>query len=178
MKTSEMKPMLCNTKVVQNILADRQTQDRRPIKPQPIEYADRIVYKISKGSTLSIPKPDAALPINARYEIGDILYVRETFWQWGRYVKLNTKTKTGRLKETFEPISPPKTFIGICFAHTGTTIYKPESRYRAGYHKRPSIFMPKEIARIFLKVISVEVKLGEDGIWYLITEYEKLQNKH
>lgn len=30
-----MKPLLCNTQVVQNILAGRQTQDRRPIKPQP-----------------------------------------------------------------------------------------------------------------------------------------------
>jgi len=150
-----MKPLLCNKQVVQNILAGRQTQDRRPIK-------------FKKGLGEFVDKDDAWQwavhnSTGPKYQVGDVLYVREAFWQWGSYqTTTETCNKLDRPKERFAPAEPPKHIVPHLFFQPGSTVIKPVDRYHLGYHKRPSIFMPKELARIFLKVTAVRVERIQD----------------
>lgn len=86
-----MKPILCNTQVVQNILAGRQTQDRRPMRVQPGEregtevgdvYFDPISGKVFKAVESTGRNKRAAgiltpKEIKPKYQVGEVLYVRE-----------------------------------------------------------------------------------------------------
>ena len=68
-----------------------------------------------------------------QYKVGDILYVRETWAAWSRA----------------DGIAP-------------TLHYKADGESLPGVKWRPSIHMPKEAARIFLKVKNVEVERLQD----------------
>lgn len=123
-----MKPILFNTQMVQAILEGRKTQTRRVVK-------DAYAYDIDVDGSL-ISKADAYgdhyLPQEwAQYKVGDILYVRET---WG---------------------------IGIQWA--GGVIYRADYKDKPapladGEKWRLSIHMPKEAARLFLRVKSVRAE--------------------
>lgn len=123
------KPILFNTEMAQAILDNRKIVTRRVVKPQPngmlkcvIEHeCDSGTYWSDDNNILT----DTTL--YKTFEIGDILYVRETFG----------KDKHGQY------------------------------HYRADYPENdcepypiwhPSIHMPKEAARIFLKVTDVRVE--------------------
>lgn len=87
-----MKPILCNTQVVQNILAGRQTQDRRPMKVQPefhnpTSHADSDYWGWSwrngkdwfSGVTAKqlVGGSGLAHESRAKHKPGDILWLRE-----------------------------------------------------------------------------------------------------
>lgn len=74
-------PIICNSEVVRNIFAGIQTQDRRPVKPQPAEG-----YRLETDSGCLKREPDEHVWINghAYHHIkspfgkpGDVLCVRE-----------------------------------------------------------------------------------------------------
>ena len=127
-----MKPILLNTEMVRAVLDGRKTQTRRVVKPQP---KDRAILGFQNG-ILSWGEMRAGIcyehKAKPRYQPGDILYVRET---WAE----NTIPHSGN-------------YAGI--------------EYRADYYGgrepilcwRPSIHMPKEAARIFLRVTDVRVE--------------------
>lgn len=147
----KMKPILFNIQMVQAILDGRKTTTRRIIKVNNnLEFMGFKEGKALLGKGCCIHET-----IKAPYMPGDILYVRET---WG--------------------ISNP---LGD-FARNNRTA---EYVYKAGYSKgeripmareqeknlgvwKPSIHMPKDAARIFLKVTSARVErlqdITEDGI--------------
>lgn len=85
------------------------------------------------------------------YQLGDILYVRETIWQkTGHYLDVDGETKAyGAMN------------LGMLSDE------KPEVGWNYSWAKRPSIHMPKEAARIWLKVTAVRVErlqeITEDG---------------
>ena len=138
------KPILFNTEMVQAILEGRKTVTRRLINPRyrEDEYGFFVVtceatgkrwvekYNEDEGDF------EQTRYVNPPYQVGDILYVRETF--------------------CYDD-----------FDNGGETVY-----YRANYNEReakdlftdcdlhwkPSIHMPKEAARIFLKVTDVRVE--------------------
>ena len=133
-----MKPILFNTEMVRAILEGRKTVTRRPVKPQPSGELRRM------GSDSCYPGCFAAAGENRVYQppytVGDVLYVRET---WAEL-----------------PVSP-----GGHFRPNGVYYYKagPEEAPE-GYLERwrPSIHMPREAARIFLRVTGVRVeRLGQ-----------------
>ncbi len=79
------RPILMNATSINAILAGRQTQDRRPIKPQP--YASNGLWIVKTSG-----KPSSMACLNATdwdvrywcqkwcpYQVGDTLWVRETF---------------------------------------------------------------------------------------------------
>lgn len=134
-----MKPILFNTEMVQAIMEGRKTVTRRLVKPAPAGDG-------TKPEELTITRPGYwnSFGDDNVYrqpcKPGDILYVRET---WDN-----------------EPITP-----GGHFRPRGVWYYKadgdlrPEA-WRGNWH--PSIHMPKEAARLFLRVKNVRVERLQD----------------
>lgn len=136
-----MKPILFNTEMVRAILDGRKTQTRRVVKSldrlsfyraEPSEDAYEALGKwdFFYGWLEGGVMFDACASVKAPYSIGDILWVRET---WN----------------------------GDWCDHY---IYKADggSAVSAGYDKEPrwhpSIHMPRDAARIFLRVTDVQVE--------------------
>jgi hypothetical protein len=130
-----MKPIIFSTPMVQAILDGKKTQTRRVIK---IDDAPEN-WKISiAGTSIVRTEPyDVKLP---RYAAGDILWVRETWCE-----RLGVVDK-------------------------GLYIYKAHVEPQDEIHQyaldqnkwRPSIFMPREAARLFLRVKNVRVERLQD----------------
>ena len=138
-----MKPMLMNSEMVKAILAGRKTVTRRLIKPQPKDKLEFIVA----GDTKYIGKWFDRK--NGGYWIppcccGDVLYVRETFY-----------------KDSKRYIYKADYLDNEVFYQNGQEII---------IKWQPSIHMPKEAARIFLRVTGVRVErlqdITTDDIWY------------
>lgn len=136
-----MKPILFNTKMVQAILEGRKTVTRRKIKLD-LGLADT---DKNDSSYLMIPDTEGDY-YNAehycRYQKGDILYVRETF--------NDEETDTVLY-------AADKDFIDRgCKTVDGHLFMESEIKWK------PSIHMPKKLARIFLKVTDVRVERVQD----------------
>ena len=81
------------------------------------------------------------------YQLGDILYVRETVWQkTGHYLDVDGETTAVWCNE---------------FRYAASD-EKPEVGWNYSWAKRPSIHMPKEAVRIWLKVTAVRVEQLQD----------------
>lgn len=148
-----MKPILFNTEMVRAILEGRKTVTRRVVKPQPT-YSPRdgftwngAAYGTDLPPTIKGAGYNLARCV-APFEVGDILYVRET---WHKYIKRVGKGETCRLQE----------FYGY-----RASIANSED---ASEPWKPSIHMPKEAARLFLRVTDVRVErlqdMDKDDFW-------------
>jgi hypothetical protein len=137
-----IKPILFNTDMVRAILDGRKTVTRRVITPQPemaLAYImaghnwgkwkysvfDEEEYKKHQNKNLYWTPP---------YHAGDILYVRET---WHKYTKRVGRGEGCHLAEFYGYMASVKN------SEDADTPWK------------PSIHMPKEAARIWLKVTNV-----------------------
>lgn len=139
-----IKPILFNTEMVRAILDGRKTCTRRlprkQIEEKYLEYEEWVCAVAPPGSTWLREKEfyEEYPP----YQLGDILYVRET---WGHPIFLNSDKQY--------------VFRADKIAESG---FKNDSHI---WH--PSIHMPKEAARIWLKVTDVRVErlqdITEDG---------------
>ncbi len=151
-----MKPILFNTDMVKAILDGRKSCTRRIVKPQqlvgllPDKCKNGVPEEFLKEKKFMF-KPYCDMTdielINtaykAPYQTGDILYVRETVWQKiGYYLDVDGETK-------------PSWYNEFRYVASGE---KPETGWNYGWAKRPSIHMPKEAARIWLKVTNVRVE--------------------
>ena len=146
-----MKPILFNTDMVRGILDGRKTVTRRLVKFKPRQNPQWTGY-IPDGPVLygSNNIPASKSP----YHPGDILYVRET-WAKRASDRCNG-VETGRC--SFEAC---ETAPGPCFSEE--YIYKAtDSLPTYGGKWRPSIHMPKEAARLFLRVTDVRVERLQD----------------
>jgi len=135
-----VKPILFNTDMVRAILDERKTVTRRIVKPKyrKEEFGWRIVTNKSTDSRFVEYTDEDEVGIGRLIippcQIGDILYVRET-WQDDR---IYTHDDTH-----------------------GRYFYKADGDVEC--HKwHPSIHMPKEAARIWLKVTDVRVERLQD----------------
>lgn len=141
------RPILFNTEMVKAILDGRKTCTRRAIK-FPNGMTGRPIGKAGDSSNpLGVMYPGGIK--RPPYQPGDILYVRET-WQNAGLVDEFDHVIAGTEKYYYAagPEAP-------CFDFW----VDPET----GEHKdkmpwKPSIHMPKEAARIWLKVINVRVE--------------------
>lgn len=138
------RPILMNTDMVRAILEGRKTVTRRVIKPQPV--LDGHFWRLGGagwGDNISSfhPVPCHSLYNRAPYHPGDTLWVRET-WT--------------RLPETPGGHFRPR---GVYYYKAGEDI-RPEKYRGNGWH--PSIHMPREAARIFLRVTDVRVERLQD----------------
>ena len=167
-----MKPILFNTEMVQAIQDGRKTVTRRIIKPQPGENAEmRYVYAggrkgdIGKWHDWQQGVTDAP-KWSPPYRADDILYVRET-WTELYYVDPNGYTHWDQLMYYYAADGTPD--ITLVDADG---FEEDDQRIRW----KPSIHMPKEAARIFLRVTRVGVERLQDitadecpmeGVWPL-----------
>ena len=165
-----IKPILFNTEMVRAILDGRKTCTRRVIKPQPDEkhiyplgYVTDSTEKNNVGcfgfgideygGSIQYAKPP--------YLGGDIIYIRET---WTEECGKNYY----RADYDSDYLDPCETLSGgypaSCRNHPGCDGCMATS---TRIHWRPSIHMPKEAARIWLKVTDVRVErlqeITEDG---------------
>lgn len=144
-----MKPILFNTHMVQAIQEGRKTVTRRVIKPQPVSPIYRMGpsgaagFFATQGGSLYIPE----------FQPGNILYVRETFQFFPCFDCVKSMCDT-----------TPLTYEDSDSVTEGCWIYKAD--YTESDQKRvcwhPSIHMPKEAARIFLRVKDVRAEQLQD----------------
>lgn len=136
-----MKPILFNTEMVRAILDGRKTVTRRVIKTEsgePLRYGLGFVIagdrkSIGKYAYGNRAAGEPMRCVKPPYKVNDILYVRETWALEGESENYITGEK--------------RTYYA----------YKADPFNRNG-NWRPSIHMPKEAARIFLKVTGVRVE--------------------
>jgi hypothetical protein len=154
-----MKQFPCNTQTVQNILAGRQSEDRRPIKGRP----ENVYRQIASNNFYT--QETGGKPIKAPHKVGDILYVRETWWDLGWLE--NGKWQGRRESHTVGPRyfascpDPYSEYIGGAVIPVKMK-WQDTNVVKATFRKRPNIHMPKWAARIFLKVTAVRVERVRD----------------
>jgi hypothetical protein len=145
------RPILFSTAMVQAILDGRKTQTRRVVKGNP----DMIGYVRITSVPNGVFKDMAGKPIKCPYgQPGDVLWVRETYYAFGRWAK-NGLTKKGKQKWKFidETITQ-----GFTYQYCDTFRHEVTKGRDSGWHKRPSLFMPREAAHLFLRIKSVRVE--------------------
>lgn len=159
---AKAKPILFNTEMVRAILDGRKTVTRRVIKGD----TDAILNSPYHNQHPEIPDSQIigklCLP---PYEVGDILYVRET---WCKYSRLEDDMVT--------PIQGTEQYYYRADGKNSTS-FNTFLVQRDGYDEysdypkwHPSIHMPKEAARIFLRVTGLRVERLQD-----ITKKEALK---
>lgn len=142
--SNPMKPILFTTEMVRTTLDNRKTVTRRVVKPQ-----EKILKNPSFGYTPFTPKGHISVRgewtdrdsnkrygenfIKLPYCPGDILYVRETFFECRGHFYYKADGKHEGLAR-----------LGVYFKW------------------QPSIHMPREAARIFLRVTDVRVERLQD----------------
>ena len=157
------KPILFNTEMVMAILEGRKTVTRRLVKPQqviglgcdkcpnnmPEEYIKQKEMLFKPWCDMSDNELISAI-YKPPYQPGDILYVRET---WNHYVHdvVGGSQKGYHEEGYFYKASPEMKSSLPSFVE-----------YHLGEKWKPSIHMPKEAARIFLKVTDVRVERLQD----------------
>ncbi len=94
--------------------------------------------------------------IPLRYEPGDVLWAKETYYQYGHWQRAG-KTKKGNKKYRFVADSEE-----ICYDNNKPSsffISRPKTEYKIPHwYKRNSRFMPLVFARLFLEIKSVGVE--------------------
>lgn len=151
-----MKPILFNTEMVRAILDGRKSCTRRICKdanectvPDMDFYnADKRTYAVhnfaDKKHTEQLSIAERTCPICP----GDILYVRET---WERFECCNCDgDERGNC-----PKEPKKSVLDKTY---GCYMYRATDEISGDAKWHPSIHMPKEAARIFLRVTNVRVE--------------------
>lgn len=142
-----IKPVLFNTEMVQAILNGVKINTRR-IAKGVYPYSEYGGFATTiKGEHIAPVSEENIIKHKSPYQIGDILYVRETVWQKiGHYLDVDGETKPSWYKE-FKYVATDK---------------EPETEWHYSWVKRPSIHMPKEAARIFLNVTDVRIERLQD----------------
>lgn len=169
------KPILFNTEMVKAILEGRKTVTRRVVKHK-YSNTDLVVFTNKYGTRLIERQNDAHDPVEIigedgikrtrhslvacmeckpAYKVGDLLYVRET---WTR----------------FDCSCCEGDYCGECFNapddQEGCYLYHASHEINGDSRWRPSVHMPKEAARIFLRVTGVRAERLQE-----ITEEQALQ---
>lgn len=131
----KIKPILFNAEMVRAILEDRKTMTRRVVKPQPGELLTTGENALELLEAACAPcRPD------------DVLYVRETF----RVDYLSNIPGTGRIQYKADGLYRDFSFTPARYDMMRRAQLKP------GW--RPNENMPREAARIFLRVTGVRAE--------------------
>lgn len=171
MQENKMKPILFNTEMVRAILDGRKTVTRR----NPFQFQMKDGYNpewsgyslgeyytghIETGACLYSRGSHGVWGVRSnvvkpKYNIGDVLYVRET-WQHGYELDGNDQIIEGTEKYYYaagpEDVLPNFTYW----------LDEDTGEHKDNMPWKPSLHMPKEAARIFLRVKAVKVERLQD----------------
>lgn len=142
------KPILFNTEMVRAIMEGRKIVTRRIIKNVnnkdfigfvacSTSRSDEGKVGFGKGSFKDIGNANIDEYVRPPYKVGDILYVRETW------------------STQYNGVDDENGYGEYVYKADGVELDNSEGN---GSKWRPSIHMPKEVARIFLKVTNVRVE--------------------
>ena len=138
---SRVLPILFNTNMVRAILDGRKTVTRRVVKlPKYIKAQDEGLYTLfAEGTCYENQHMEELVDyLNPPYQPGDILYVRETWCDDRQFTHDDTPGQYFYRADSMYPKNGDSVFLNVKW--------------------RPSIHMPKEAARIWLKVRDVRVE--------------------
>jgi len=131
-----MKPIIFSTLMIQAILDGKKTQTRRIVKPQPPQFMDYFEKRGDGFKAYMVPGEPCDYPlIKPRYQPGDILWVRET---WAKRIHSDNR------------------YYYRADNNLGAIFNREDDKWRS------PIFMPREAARIFLRVTNVRVERVQD----------------
>lgn len=134
-----MKPILFNTNMVKALLDGRKTVTRRVVKPQPIAEVKEL-YRKDGTDIWRTYGVDWWYEFRAPFIPGDILWVREA---WG--------TASDLLGSVPGPVYRAD--------YTGNELRELQEKH---YRWHPSIHMPRDAARLFLRVTEVRANKLHD----------------
>lgn len=162
---SNLKPILFNTAMVQAILSGQKTTTRRIIKRTPSndtprgygfwrEYNAKDKKWYIKDYTFNTiwHEEKGYIERYSKYHVGDILYVRET-WMIQSMSNFDKRIKFMYKAEGSNDLE---------VRYVSFDRYNELMKYESKTGWQPSLFMPKEAARIFLKVTDVRVERLHD----------------
>lgn len=150
-----MKPILFNTEMVQAILEDRKTVTRRCVKHEIHVFEKNGETLVYDHRFLFDFVLDAYIDSQASYKKGDILYVTETW-------------KVDSIAQHLNQMLIDFKAIKEGFSHSEVFAYFTKerfSKFKKFYQKngwQSPYFMPKEAARIFLRVTDVRIERLQD----------------
>jgi len=147
-----MKPILFNTEMVKALLDGRKTVTRRVVKPKCKHnfVSTGIDGEPAECRMIDIETQEIVRHVYPPYQPGDILYVRETFY------KHNCAENECIMKEYSDCNGCTHTNNGECYS------YKASHENDLNVKWSPSLHMPREAARIFLRVTDVRVERLQD----------------
>jgi hypothetical protein len=149
-----IKPILFNTKMVQAIIDGRKTQTRRPIK-----------FQMKEGYNPEFTGYSIGEYFTGHIESGVCLYSRGYHDVWG--VRSNVikpkylKDDVLYVRETFQYV-PSEVSDGIAVVYKASENGIAWEDNSEDWTWKPSIHMPKEAARLFLKVTNVRAERLKD----------------
>lgn len=155
----QSRPIIFSTPMVEALLAGRKTETRRVVKVPEHLAAFR-------GADLSSAWPDNSSPFGACLKVpcgdgfnvtvqrlfcpygepGQVLYVKEAHWRWGRWEALAGLTKSGRPQRAFiaMPHPSPRQPSTVFSLRPGEREAEAEE---IGWHLRSPLFLPRSEAR-------------------------------
>lgn len=174
----EMKerPILFKAEMVRAILDGTKTQTRRIMKGVALDWLESALF-----ITTFVANPDNGLCPYGK--IGDRLWVKETFYAYGKWVK-NGLTLSGKQRWRFN--DKTLRFGAYRYIDNPPEVIE-KGRGGDGWYKRPSLFMPRVASRIVLEVnderaerlndiseadaIAEGIERGTDGLENLFRDY-------
>lgn len=165
------RPIPFSAPMVRALLEGTKTQTRRALRPQPFDdgYSEGPISLDAVCRSPWIGESDTARFtatavgggaireqwVDARFAIGDRLWVRESYYQQGYWEPVpGARTKGGRQKWAFMPTGPIS-FDAPAEFRKGRHSADPAT---VAWHKRLGRFMPRAASRLTLTVTDVRVE--------------------
>ncbi|MFZ6774705.1 hypothetical protein ACO0LB_18545 [Undibacterium sp. SXout7W] len=162
------KPILFNGAMVRAVLDGSKTHTRRAMKPQLL-YGDVCglfpswYLPTAQGSGILYPNgKDTILAMCHHGRPGDHLWVRETFYAYGRWVtRYSEKKKRDEWHFIDMTVECDRAYQ---YAADNPDVPLATDRGGAlpGWYKRHAIFMPRAVSRIQLEIIGIRVERLQD----------------
>ena len=158
MSATKERPMLFNGAMVRALLSNNKTQTRRPLYVLT-KNARSACFDRRYLMPFDLPPVGIVYTLsNWRYaEPGDKIWVRETFFAFGRW-ETRFSAKKGRDEWHFIDMTRECGRAYQYAADNHDVVVASGYGPLPGWYKRPAIFMPRWASRITLEIVSVRVE--------------------